>query len=188
VAGDPLREHYSDVRYLSQALTSGESGLIHVPVFLLRLLREGGWKEFVTPLDDHVQYTRFEDFVTTKPVRGLGATMALLRNLCRDHQDVQRELDKVAGPAAKHGGSREEQGSVSTLVGKRDSAYLSRRLLRDAPEIFAALERGEFKSVRAAAKSAGLIHEPTTLEQFQRLWLKLTPDERLSCLRWMKTQ
>jgi len=187
-SGDLLREHYGDVRQLSQALSSGETGLTYVPVFLLRVLQTNGWRAFVTPLDDHVVYERFEEFVTTKPVRGLGATVPLLRNLCRNHPDVQRELDKIAGPLAAHGeiGHGRRVDNVKSTNGGNSAEYLSRRLLRDAPEIFAALERGDFPSVRAAAKAAGLIHEPTTLEHLQRWWQKATPDDRLAFLRWAR--
>jgi hypothetical protein len=56
--------------------------------------------------------------------------------------------------------------------------YLSRRLLRDAPEIFAALERGEYRSVYAAAKAAGIVKVPTPVRAALNAWAKLSSAER----------
>lgn len=56
--------------------------------------------------------------------------------------------------------------------------YLVRRLKRDAPEIAAALGRGEYRSARAAAIAAGIKRVPTALEACLHAWRKLTPEER----------
>ena len=42
--------------------------------------------------------------------------------------------------------------------------YLAARLKRDAPEIAKRLERGEFKSVRSAAKAAGIVKDKSQIE------------------------
>jgi hypothetical protein len=60
------------------------------------------------------------------------------------------------------------------------AAYLLRRLARDHPEILAAYEAGEFPSVRAAAKEAGIIKEPSQAEQILRILPKLQPHELLA--------
>ncbi len=46
---------------------------------------------------------------------------------------------------------REDKGSVTTFKQERGAAYLAARIKRDAPEIAQAVERGEFKSMRAAS-------------------------------------
>ena len=72
-------------------------------------------------------------------------------------------LEEVEAALGKHGGDRrsaqakEDQGSDRTLKRGDNAAYLQARLRRDAPEIAAALDRGEFKSARAAAIEAGII-------------------------------
>jgi hypothetical protein len=53
-----------------------------------------------------------------------------------------------------------------------------RRLARRAPEILYRYERGEFKSVRAAALAAGIIKEKSTLEQLRSVWAKASEGER----------
>jgi hypothetical protein len=60
-----------------------------------------------------------------------------------------------------------------------NSAYFLSRLAREHPEVLQALQRGEYRSVRAAAKAAGLLHERTPLEQLHHDWQRASPDERL---------
>jgi len=80
----------------------------------------------------------------------------------------------------KHGGDRrsakakEGQGIGSTLKRGGNPDYLEARLRRDAPEVADALNRGEIKSVRAAAIKAGIIKPVPTV----RLELKGSADLR----------
>ena len=62
-------------------------------------------------------------------------------------------------------------------------SYLARRLKRDHPDIFEQLKAGAYRSVRAAAKDAGLVREKTALEQLTHWWAKATPDDRSAFLR-----
>lgn len=88
----------------------------------------------------------------------------------------QLAADPTTTALAGHGGKRTaqeiaadstipplsgEQGSIATLKPGRGAEYLVRRLKRDAPEIAAALGRGEYRSARAAAIAAGIIQTPT---------------------------
>ena len=65
--------------------------------------------------------------------------------------------------------------------------YLLARLKRDAPEICAAMERGEFWSARAAAKAAGILREPTPLATLHRVWRKVSLEDRARFLIEMLT-
>ena len=59
-----------------------------------------------------------------------------------------------AGPLAKIGRPEKGEGKGDNVTFDdrgNASSYLSRRLLRDAPEVFDALKAGEYRSVRAAA-------------------------------------
>ena len=81
-----------------------------------------------------------------------------------------KQTVKEAPVLAEHGGDRkseeQNQGAINTLKrGSTNADYLTARLKRDAPAIAARLERGEFKSVRAAAIEAGIVHVPTRLEK-----------------------
>ena len=80
-----------------------------------------------------------------------------------DH--VKQQLDKHGGDRrsetflAQHGGERKQgdQGSDHYLEIGRGVNYIRARLLRDHPEMAAALDRGEYRSARAAAIEAGII-------------------------------
>lgn len=90
-----------------------------------------------------------------------------------------RELacDPSITPVKPHGNGK--QANNGSLPSHGNTAeYLVRRLKRDAPEIAAALGRGEYRSARAAAIAAGIKRVPTALEACLRAWRKLTPEER----------
>lgn len=77
-----------------------------------------------------------------------------------------REVEVALG---RHGGdrrseqARQDQGSDRTLKRGDNAAYLKARLQRDHPEIAEALDRGEFRSARAAAIEAGIIRPVPTV-------------------------
>ena len=58
------------------------------------------------------------------------------------------------------------------------AAYIVGRLKRDRPDIYERLERGGFRSARAAGIAAGIVRVPTPFEQIVRLLPKLSDDER----------
>ena len=77
---------------------------------------------------------------------------------------------EVEAALGSHGGDRrsakamQDQGDIIPLKHRSTSAaYLQARLRRDAPEVADALERGEFKSARAAAIEAGIIKPVPTV-------------------------
>lgn len=72
--------------------------------------------------------------------------------------------------------------------GSNDVKYLTARIARDRPDIHERMKAGEYKSVRSAAKAAGIVREPTNLEKAQKAWLKLTAEERSAFQKWMKEQ
>lgn len=58
------------------------------------------------------------------------------------------------------------------------AVYLRARLARDHPAILAALNRGKYRSVRAAAIAAGIIRPASALDLLRRAWRRATPAER----------
>lgn len=90
----------------------------------------------------------------------------------------------------RHGGQRkgeEFQGNDVTLKRGNASDYLRARLQRDYPNILTALDQGAYPSVRAAAKAAGIVHDPTPLDYLHRYWRQVDPDDRLRFLVEMLT-
>jgi hypothetical protein len=72
----------------------------------------------------------------------------------------------------------ETKVGVPTFNGKRNADYLTARIARDHPEILERMKQGQFKSVRAAAKEAGIVKDPTPLQLLWRAWNKASDDDR----------
>jgi hypothetical protein len=66
--------------------------------------------------------------------------------------------------------------------GSNNAQYLLRRIKRESPEILQRYEAGEFQNVKAAAREAGIVKEPTAFETARKAIVKalphLTPEER----------
>lgn len=89
---------------------------------------------------------------------------------------------KPAGP--KEGGrpSGKPSDALSLPTGSTSSARLAARIKRDRPDIAARVEKGEFKSMRAAGIEAGIVKVKTALDQLKSAWKKATADERKAFL------
>jgi hypothetical protein len=157
---------------------------------LLRFVEEA--QGILEPLGYH----DLEDFIT----RGLkldpvmvGWALEGLRRLKPD-EAVPFEHAVNIGQLRLRGRPRRdaEKGADGTFYdgsrGSNSTPYLAARLARDRPDILARLQAGEFPSVRAAAKAAGLIKEPTFLQLVQRGWAKASPEERAAVLTWLLQQ
>ncbi len=81
----------------------------------------------------------------------------------------------------------DDNACLSEQARGTSTRYHIARLKRDHPAIAAALARGEYPSVRAAAKAAGLVHEPTPLDYLHRYWPQVSPEDRLRFLVEMLT-
>jgi len=64
------------------------------------------------------------------------------------------------------------------MAWKRDSAYWKGRIQQERPDIWEKLEKGEIKSVRAAAIKSGFIRERTPLMDLYRAWKNASRAER----------
>jgi len=99
-----------------------------------------------------------------------------------DFRDMEAELARAQKKYRSQGTRTDLLGANITKLakgkGSTQSAYLLRRLARDFPIILARYEKGEFKSVRAAAIEANIIKIPTPYELILKLLLKLSNEER----------
>ncbi len=66
--------------------------------------------------------------------------------------------------------------------------YLTARIARERPDILEGMKRGEYRSVRAAAKEARIVTELTPLQRLQTAWRKASDVEREAFLRWIDSQ
>jgi hypothetical protein len=139
------------VELLGSSLHYGGSALADVPDLVIRLLRAGGWTDFVTRRGEVVHHDRFAEFVTTPPLKGLGATLDMLRRICKDSKPALDLIDQaLQNPAHIHA-----DVSISNVrpSGTTDAAAL-RRLRKDRPDLHADVLTGRL-SAHAAMVRAG---------------------------------
>lgn len=81
---------------LSHAIVDGGHGLDNVPALLKKVLKENLWQErYVTRLKQNVKCKNFVEFITKKPLEGLGSSVKTLRRLCADDTEALDELEKA---------------------------------------------------------------------------------------------
>ena len=90
---------------LGSALRSGSSALGTVPPLLKRVLAEESWRHFVTKRGDEVSHERFETFVTTPPLSGIGATVDIVRRVVADDMEALDLLDRALQNPVGHPGT-----------------------------------------------------------------------------------
>ena len=73
---------------------------------------------------------------------------------------AERAMD--TRPLGEHGGIRSGQPAVQQVAyGSQHADYLTARIARDRPDIWERMKRGEFVSVAAAAREAGILRKAT---------------------------
>jgi len=152
VKADPLRARGSDVAALIDTLRRGGSALESVPHQIKQILRDETWRHFVTRLGKEVRHERFADFVTTPPLDGLGADIALVRRLIADDPEALDLLDHALQNPA---GRPEKNNNIQVKAPQGTSVDRAlRKLRKDAPELHAEVLAGRL-SANAAMVKAG---------------------------------
>lgn len=135
---------------LSSALDHGGHGLNNAPSLLRRLLIEEGWREFETARGEIVRYSKFVDFVTTPPLKGLGTNVDLVRRIITSDSEAlelfRNAMKEKPGPKSRDNVTRTETGN--------SRGYTLQRLRKDAPELHAEVLADRL-SAHAAMVKAG---------------------------------
>lgn len=157
-----LKKNANLVEALGSSLRSGDHGLKAVPGLVKRVLVEEAWRSFVTQRGELVEYDHFEEFVATPPLKGLGASIDLVRTLVRDDPAALDLFDQA---------TQGRQGSRADLVdvihevdrpsGTSREAGL-RRLRKDRPDLHAEVLTGAL-STHAAMVKAGFWRKKITV-------------------------
>jgi hypothetical protein len=103
--------------------------------------------------------------------QGWAKLLAIVRPIDPQAAD---ELAMIAAPEMPEwgevGNGRSRGDDVTSTDRGNSSSYLAARLKRDHPAIAAAVERGEYRSIRAAARAAGIIKNPDPYKQLVLWW------------------
>jgi hypothetical protein len=118
-------------------------------------------------------------------LRGLGLedfSEGQARDAAKQQQAAIRlAQDEKVMPLARHGeiGRGRDRGVINTSTrGTTNAPYLVARLKRDRPDIAERLANGEFRSVRAAAREAGMKVDTPPIVVLRRAWKRASPEER----------
>ena len=161
---------------LRQMWKQGTTQLQRFRHYLQLMEQERGYQH----LDDAFghPFPSLRAFCTADPPFGLGYDAEVLDAI----QAETRQMllgEKVAEIQAlqKHGTNQYTESGVDNVnsyskKGGNASSYRIARLKRDYPEVAEGLARGEYRSVYAAAKAAGLVREKTPLETLYTTWPK----------------
>lgn len=117
------------------SLKSGENNLKSAPGLLLRLINENMWQKRMMKTGEIVEFERFVDFITSKPLAGLGEDLESIKRICRDDPKALDAIDRVTvNPKHIHIADNDniiinqsEQGT--------SSQYALRRLRKDRPDL-----------------------------------------------------
>ncbi len=125
---------------------------------------------YLTTWTDAEQFAIWEKIPYDNPY---GTKDAMLADL--ELGDDARARARVASqalvlpPLVRHGGNRVSEQPVAQQVaqkyGKTNADYLTRRIARDHPEVHERMKLGEFTSVAAAAREAGIYPDKPRAKQ-----------------------
>lgn len=155
MAVNRLLESDSVVSSLRTSLTSGASGLDNVPRLIKRAIREDCWRAHEIELTGEIAtFDRFEDFVTTPPLEGLGASIETLKRLCTDDTEAADMIDEAIRnrPGNPHLTLDNVQGYVAAPTGNTASQAL-RRLRDQRQDLHARVIAGELSPHRAMVEA-----------------------------------
>ncbi len=161
MARDDLVYYDSVVDALRSALREGQAGLGDVPGLLKQVLRDGMWRKRVVVKMGSVQrFERFEDFVRTPPLEGLGATLPLVKRLAGDDRELLDLLDQATQQEAGNptfGAGEPIVDIINNSTDKRPDGtseqYALRRLRKQRPELHQRVLAGELSPHRAMVEA-----------------------------------
>lgn len=171
------------VRAVQTAVNTGGMKLFQVvPAMIERIIQDDLWHGRADAQGR--PFASFMAFAEAPQWEGLGVPLHRLCDWCHDRPEVVRliqtsvpEMPTHAEAGAK-GGRANKAGDDVTSFGRGNStAYLAARLKRDRPDLLAEVAEGR-RSVRDAAKAAGIVKPPDVYRDLCRAWRKASEDQR----------
>jgi hypothetical protein len=99
------------VKDLSRTLEDGCHNIDIFPSVLLRVIRLRAWEEFLTPLGTVYRNSSMLEFITNRPPRGLGSSVAKFKQIlgaCENAEEALLEFDRAI--RGEHGGAHNPHG------------------------------------------------------------------------------
>jgi len=148
--------------------------------------------------DKTFTHASVEEWIKSKSRAGLGMSLGYLLNMLSAHDDLMQPgsadearrllaehgisaataVMKDARKVGVHGGARQQVDNVNLNKGGNSAQYLAGLIKRDHPDIAAAVERGEYRSIRAAAIAAGIVKVKSPLDNLLHWWARCGEQER----------
>lgn len=149
-----LKDNASLVELASSLLQSAGQELAAAPDAIRLLLESGAWRHFQTKLGADVRYDRFEEFVVTPPLRGLGVSVDLVRRVVGPDTATLDLLDRALQRRDGKPGVTVDivNGKEVRPTGNSKEQAL-RRLRADAPELHQRVLAGELTPHAAMIKA-----------------------------------
>ena len=178
----------------------GTEGLDRVPELIIRVIEQDLWRERVVhQTHEIVHFTRFEDFVGTPPLEGLGSSLATLERVCSANKAALDAIDRVT--QQKRGGDRQSEKSIVYNIHNAleerpagtSQARALRRLRAQRPDLHEQV-LADMLSPHAAMVQAGFrkrtvsipIDDPADVAR--RLRALLTPEQRRNVAALLATE
>lgn len=162
---------------LEEAVDQAIGGKIKFTAEAAEFINSEAWRHFLNANKE--SFTTFEAFCLHKRPYGLGCTRddyfilissyTQFKNKAQQSAMMAKEIGETAGGDKKsehyqnhyyncNNDSMEKQGNTSD--------YLTARIARDDPQVYADMLKGKYRSVRAAAIDAGIV-DPEKTRRFQ---------------------
>jgi hypothetical protein len=163
-------------REIHVSLHSAVSSADHLSVMVRLMEEHRGYRELED--DSGREFPSFEAFCVCRPPYGLGYRKDDIDRIVRERQQSVEQIADAATPLSTPGGqagntnaAKEaesgEENEVDNIKfvsqGGTQAEYLAARIARDRPDILERMKLGEFSSVRAAAREAGIVKDRITI-------------------------
>lgn len=153
------------VQTVARVLVAGQ-GLADIPSHIAMIIDQNMWQDrIIHQTGERATFTRFEDFVTTPPLQGLGTRLDVLKKLCEGTPAQSKVLGALSA-LNQNGTNRftveEDRGNNITPMRGDSQSYKLARLKRDNPDLAEKVIEGEL-SAHAAAVEAGFANPKVSI-------------------------